>query len=562
MSAPEPLSMTSSRRHLFLVGVCFSILWALFFILTEIYLSNPNGCGTFELATMHVFRNRFHHANFSTYTFDVGLGMNIFRLLSAGFGGILTIPLSLLPEKIHPEVLALLNALRLGVTGACFANLYIRFGWGLRENKHRWARLLLRVLPILLGLLTSIVFFVLCYFLHLPVADTFFLLPILLLKLQKESGTDSHPSGLSLSLLLLVCMFFGANVVWGLLLLPIPLVYIACRHFIFKQHTLRQYLTFAAAWLLLSCYLLPHYMQFPYACGKGEPASAFLQLLGNDTDAYHTDVTFHSPATDILLGKSPTLLITQVDPSVTSELDTPEHAQTSTTDSSQTQFQFLNDWIYSLWPSLPISPFQPINDISSSYTVPATQIYSFSNMFAHELYCAVRLPQRQHPVEVYLNDLLITTITQQQGTVMVDLGAYNVGQVLTLRLEGESPLDLANVDVNFAYFNTENWDLYTQNATFGITNLTVDPDGITCEAIVSPNMMLLTNIPYEEGWTIYFDGQKLPTRAYQDALLCADLPAGNSILHLRYTAPGSTLGGWISGISFLALAVYVTWKKR
>lgn len=562
MSAQASLSKTASRRHLFLIGVCFSILWGLFFILTGIYLSNPNACGTFELTTMHVFRNRFHNADFTTYTFDAGLGMSIFRLLSAGFGGILTVPLSLLPEKIHPEALAMLNALRLGLTGVCFANLYLRFGWGLRENKHRWARLLLRVLPILLGLLTSIASFALCYFLHLPVADTFVLLPILLLKLQEESDTAPRTFTLSLPLLLLACMFIGANVVWGLLLLPIPLIYIACRRLFFKQHTLHQYLAFAVAFLLLACYLLPHYMQFPYACGKGEPASSFLQQLGNDTDDYHTEVTFHSPATDLLLGRSPTLLTAQSDHIESPESSTSLPTQTTSHGQFASQFQFLNDWIYSLWPSLPISPFQPIDYTSSTYDGPTTKIYSFSNVFSNELYCAVTLPQRQHPVQVYLNDLLITTIHQHKGIVMIDLGAYHVGQVLTLRLEGETVLDLANVDIDLAYFNTENWNLYMQDITFGITNQVLSHDGITADIISSSNTMLLTSIPYEDGWTIYYGGEKISTRAYQDALLCADLPAGNNTIHLKYTAPGSTLGGWISGISFLALAVYVTWKKR
>lgn len=559
----------TSRSHLVLIGIILSVLWALFFILTDVYLSRPNGLGEYELTTMHVLRSHLRRADFSAYTFDTGLGMSIYRLLPAGFGGILTIPVSLLPEKIHPELLAFLNALRLGISGACMIGLLQRVDYHLDHTSKRILRTLKRLLPFFFGLLYTIAAFLLCLLLHLPVADTFFLLPLLLMKQIRKNTMDASEQSdiqpvLSLSLLILFACFLCANTVWGLFLFPVPIVFLIIRrllsrrsqnqHLPWKKQLLPQLVALVLAFLLPACLLLPQYMQFHYACGEGEPAATFLRQFGNDTDPYHTDVTFHSEATDILLGQTPTLLIA-VRP-------TEESENTLLPESYSTSFDFLNTWFASLWPSLPIDPFQNATYSSQTYTVPATQTYSLSNLFASELYCAVKLPQRQHPVEVYLNDRLITTISQGQGTFLIHLGAYQVGQSLTLRLEGETPLDLANVAVDFAYLNEVNWELYTQDATFGITNLQVESDGITAEATTSSGYMLLTNIPYEKGWSLYFNGEKISTQSYQDAFLSADLPAGQSTLHLSYTAPGSTIGGWISGLTFLGLGIYFTRTNR
>ena len=51
------------------------------------------------------------------------------------------------------------------------------------------------------------------------------------------------------------------------------------------------------------------------------------------------------------------------------------------------------------------------------------------------------------------------------------------------------------------------------------------------------------------------------TSSVKMRMLCADVTAGNYVIHLHYTAPGSTAGGWISGLSFILLAVLYARKK-
>ena len=158
-------------------------------------------------------------------------------------------------------------------------------------------------------------------------------------------------------------------------------------------------------------------MQIPYALGKGEPAARFLQELGNDTGKYRTDVTFHTEATDILLGTSPSMLV--VSPQHTSsEISTDPSAGSTEGASSDivssgsfsSQFSYLNEWFHTLWPYLPILPFQETANGQLTYTEPGTVICTVNTLFMDPLFCAVTLPNRSHDTEVLLNENHIADI--------------------------------------------------------------------------------------------------------------------------------------------------------
>ena len=81
----DKIGGTISRPILF--GVFGFAFWLLFFILTDIYFSGSSGFGSSEITSLGIFRSRFSRADFSSYTFEAGLGMSIPRLLLSGYGG-------------------------------------------------------------------------------------------------------------------------------------------------------------------------------------------------------------------------------------------------------------------------------------------------------------------------------------------------------------------------------------------------------------------------------------------------------------------------------------------
>ncbi len=550
----------------FLLWILLFLFWGLLFILTGIYTSRSGGFGERPLILLHIFRDHLTRSDISTYTFSYGMGMSLFRALLSGFGGILDPLVSLLPEKVHPQILNLLSALRLSLSGVAMAWLpgRLRVPFLTRptvktsaSDKPEKNRLVSFLLCGAAGAVYSGIALLLCLLFSLPVSDTFFLLPLLMADLfpKKSAGSVFR---ISIRTVLLWALFLCANAAWGLLLLPVPLLFLLFTGArISSRHALSRLLSFCLAAGIGAGLLLPQYFLIPSFFGKEDGLSLFLQSLGSDTDTEHHDVTFQCDATDMLLRDVPAMYITTlpVEPDDPSQRSAPVF---------ETHFEFLNEWIYSLWPALPARPFQDMGKVEGQLVSPNTMVFSTSTLFMDPMYCAITLPQRQNPAQVYLNDHLLTTISHNPGTVLLDLGSFQVGQQVNVKVVTENPEEVFRGSCSFGYLNAINWNIYTGSATFGIFNMRTTADGITAETVVYGDSVLLTNIPYEKGWTMYLDGKTVPVRAYKDAWICATIPSGNYILHLHYTAPGSILGGVISGISFLLLAAVSisTGKKK
>ena len=524
-----------SRPILF--GVFGFTFWILFFILTGIYFSGSSGFGASEITSLGVFRSRFSRADFSSYTFDVGMGMSIPRLLLSGYGGLLTLPFSLLPVSIHPQAMALLSALRLGLAGAVF--FYMLSSFSPRRSFRFTAILSFLYTAALLGL---------CYLLRFPVSDAFFLFPGVLLRLFRENGKEKK--AFALSDIFLLCLLFLSSATWDLLFFPVLLL-----TGLFRKKR-KEALCCALSLGLCAFILLPQFLQMPYAV-KGEPSASFLQKLGNDTDRYHTDVTYMTDATRVLLNEKHSILVisAQNKEQVPSGSASSDASGTSDSSDYDSIFDFLNDWFYSLWPSLPIIPFQDTYSEGPVYSDTRNVSFTMTTMFSDPLFCAVKLPSLHHPVDLYVNDRIVATISNSNEKVLINLGTYNVGQNLTIRLHSSHPQDLKSTSAEFGYMNTINWNQFTENVTFGITNMEENADGISADALVAFDSTLLTNIPYERGWSLYVNGKKHPVHAYRDAWVSSDISSGHYIIHLHYAAPGTAWGGWISCFSFFLLAV-------
>lgn len=529
----DKIGGTISRPILF--GVFGFTFWLLFFILTDIYFSGSSGFGSSEITSLGIFRSRFARADFSSYTFEAGLGMSIPRLLLSGYGGVLSLPFSLLPVSIHPQAMAFLNAIRLGLSGAVF--FYMLSSFSPKRSSRSSSVLSFLYTAALLGL---------CYLLRFPVSDAFFLFPGVLLRLFRDTGKEKKT--IALSDVFLLCLLFLSSATWDLLLFPVLLLTLLLRKK--KTEALSGVLSFG----LCAFILLPQFLQMPCAI-KGEPSASFLRKIGNDTDKYHTDVTYTTEATKVLLNQKHSVLVISAQ-NKDEELPSGSSPAGSTEDpsGSETIFDYLNDWFYSLWPSLPAIPFQNTYSEGPVYSDTRNVSFTVTTMFSDPLFCAVKLPSLHHPVDLYVNDRLVSTISDSNEKVLINLGTYNVGQNLTIRLHSSHPEDLKNASSEFGYMNSINWNRFTENVTYGISDMEENADGITADALVAFDSTLLTNIPYEKGWSLYVNGEKHPVHAYRDAWVSSDISSGHYTIHLHYTAPGAAWGGWISCGSFFLLA--------
>lgn len=81
-------------------------------------------------------------------------------------------------------------------------------------------------------------------------------------------------------------------------------------------------------------------------------------------------------------------------------------------------------------------------------------------------------------------------------------------------------------------------------------NITAKEDGI-----------LMTSIPYDEGWTIYANGEKMDTYSLIGGLLGIDLPAGEYNIKMVYHCPG-LLTGFITTLLGIVFFIVFMWIER
>ncbi len=80
-------------------------------------------------------------------------------------------------------------------------------------------------------------------------------------------------------------------------------------------------------------------------------------------------------------------------------------------------------------------------------------------------------------------------------------------------------------------------------------NITAEKDGV-----------LLTTLPYDGGWEIFIDGEKVVTEKAAAYLTCADITEGQHEVEFRYVVPGIRLGAMVSLFGLVAFAVIMNYE--
>lgn len=79
---------------------------------------------------------------------------------------------------------------------------------------------------------------------------------------------------------------------------------------------------------------------------------------------------------------------------------------------------------------------------------------------------------------------------------------------------------------------------------------------------VSQAGRLLLSIPYEEGWTLYVDGEKTEIEAFDEALISVELDEGYHEISLIYRTPGLMLGAAVSMGCVLLFVFSMLWRMH
>lgn len=146
---------------------------------------------------------------------------------------------------------------------------------------------------------------------------------------------------------------------------------------------------------------------------------------------------------------------------------------------------------------------------------------------------------------------------------ILDCGYYEAGEELKLSIDcGSADVEECYADI-FAYTVDDEvlktgYDRLNQNAL----NVTKHSDtGIEGTISVSGNSYLYSSIPYDEGWSIYIDGEKADTFKIGTAMLGASIKQGEHTVEYRYSPRGLKYGIIISAASFAGVCGYLIYTK-
>ncbi len=188
--------------------------------------------------------------------------------------------------------------------------------------------------------------------------------------------------------------------------------------------------------------------------------------------------------------------------------------------------------------------------------IPIILNYDIEITDSSELYINISVPRTNGGCDVYMDGHMIDTYSP--GTYyssIVRLGSHEVGDMVRVTI-------MANYDtwtylqVIFAYFDCEAFEAQFAGVDTASTSIIEADDGyVAFTADVEAGEMILTSIPYEDGWTLTVDGVETEIIPYQDALISIDAEPGTHEVVLRFTPPGLKAGALMSVVGVLGLAV-------
>lgn len=142
---------------------------------------------------------------------------------------------------------------------------------------------------------------------------------------------------------------------------------------------------------------------------------------------------------------------------------------------------------------------------------------------------------------------------------LFDLGNLADGDEVMLSLKFASyysPSGTISVDVSRTI--PENLQVYTQKmAQGGLVVSKWTDNSLTGSVNIGSNQFLMTTIPYDEGWSVWVDGQKMETEKVVGAFLGVELPEGQHEVVMKFMPQGFWPGLLASAFSFLIFIM--TW---
>lgn len=191
--------------------------------------------------------------------------------------------------------------------------------------------------------------------------------------------------------------------------------------------------------------------------------------------------------------------------------------------------------------------------------IPICINYEFVAPNTSEMYLNLSTYRIVNDTKVYVNGLEVAGCGSDTFYSQIyRLGNFEEGEQVNISIQSDCD-SWTCLDVNIGYFDLDSFNSQFAKLDLGKVTATKIADGYVDLAVngVGADETVITTIPYENGWTLYIDGQETEIKPYQGAFIAFKCPEGAHTAELRFIAPGLKTGAVISGVGIVALAVFV-----
>lgn len=161
------------------------------------------------------------------------------------------------------------------------------------------------------------------------------------------------------------------------------------------------------------------------------------------------------------------------------------------------------------------------------------------------------------------SDRVANQIQSIDEPYILDIGYHEKGEEVVISIDGNA------METEEGYFNifcySLNQDAFKKGYNYlKASSLNIDSFSdteITGSIVAKKNSYLYSSIPYDEGWSVYIDGEMAETFEIGEAMLGVEITPGYHEVKYKYTPRGLKLGAIISASTTLFVAGYLIYSK-
>ena len=185
--------------------------------------------------------------------------------------------------------------------------------------------------------------------------------------------------------------------------------------------------------------------------------------------------------------------------------------------------------------------------------------YEFKAPSDDELYCALATGTIVDGAEIYVNGIKAYDIpSYTYFSQMFRLGKFNEGDNVKVTFLSDND-KWSYLNIRFAGLDNETFSKQIAGINKDKVRTEVVYDGYAKFSVngLEADETVITTIPAEDGWQLYIDGSPAEHRDYQNAFISFDVPSGDHVAELVFTAPGLKAGACVSCAGAVLLAAFI-----